>query len=378
MKIWEKNYVLTMALLLSLLFGSLFFLQQYSFRQNLDKYCDNASINETQIEYAVSSYLYNGKEPGRLAMYCRRLQKQGIYLQVRSQGDVLAGSLPFPWEGRSEKDFQLVKRQGMPYLCIANTYPDFTYGAISILYLEEISSLYQSQRRQMHLLLGAAVFLSLLLSVILYYTMQRIYAPVRNIAHELRTPLTAIQGYAQYISLGNIGMEDILFAGSQIDLQAQHLNALIENLLIMGNLRDGKITMAHMEPGELIKGLRPYFPSLSIGGLEGRLYGDKNLLLSLLRNLISNTCRQGEDILLTIRGNAITIYNKDGHIPSDMLRLLNENRPIPQEMVAGRGLGVPLCHEILKMHHGVIRYQNLPEGGVNILASLWSYPRLRA
>ena len=50
MKIWEKNYLLTMSLLLALLFGSLFFMQQYSFRKNLDKYCDNAFLNESSAE----------------------------------------------------------------------------------------------------------------------------------------------------------------------------------------------------------------------------------------------------------------------------------------------------------------------------------------
>ena len=64
MKIWEKNYLLTMSLLLALLFGSLFFMQQYSFRKNLDKYCDNAFLNESSAEYTISSYLNSSEVTG--------------------------------------------------------------------------------------------------------------------------------------------------------------------------------------------------------------------------------------------------------------------------------------------------------------------------
>lgn len=377
MKIWEKNYLLTMSLLLALLFGSLFFMQQYSFRKNLDKYCDNAFLNESSAEYTISSYLNSSEGTGRIRNYCQRLQKQGIFLQIQAQGHILADSLPFPWEGAGEKDFQLVRRQGDAYLCIANAYADFHDGTVSIRYLEKINGLYQAQQEQMLLILGLAVLVSLLLSVILYGTMQKIYAPVRNIAHELRTPLTAIQGYAQFISLGNISSEDIQFASSQIDRQAQHLNALIENLLIMGSLREGEIVMGKIEPAELAESLKAYFPFLAVGGMDDEtrtdkiFYGDKNLLLSLLRNLISNTCRQGEHISLSMDGNTIRIENKDDHIPQDLLPLLNGKQPIPRERLQGRGLGIPLCHEILKMHHGSIQYRNLEEGGVEILVSLW-------
>lgn len=371
MKIWEKNYVLTMALLLPLLFGSLFLIQQSSFRKNLDQCCDNAFSNEERTEYAVSSYLSSGKSFQRLTWYCQSLQKQNAYLQVEIQGKILAGSLLFPWDSHAKKDFQIIRHKDRACLCIANSYPDLKHGAISTIYQEDISSLYSAQLGQMLLLLGIGILASLLLSAILYCTMRRIYAPVSNIAHELRTPLTTIQGYAQYISLGNITPEDIAFASSQIDMQAQHLNALIENLLIMGSLRNGEIAMERLEAAELTRELKAYFPFLSAEHQAGFLYGDKSLLLSLLRNLISNTCHQGEQITLSISDNAVAIFSQDDHIPEKMLRLLNKNRPIPKEYVQGRGLGLNLCHEILKIHHGTLHYQNLPEGGVEIQVSLW-------
>ena len=57
MKIWEKNYLLTVTLLLCLLYGSIFFIQQYSFRINLEKYCENSLLNEGRIEYVISFFM---------------------------------------------------------------------------------------------------------------------------------------------------------------------------------------------------------------------------------------------------------------------------------------------------------------------------------
>lgn len=371
LKLWEKNYILTMTLLLFLLFGSIFFIQQYSFQKNLDNCCENSFFNEYRQEYAISSFLNTAQENQKLNWYCQSLQKQGIYLRIQSQDLTLADSRPFSWTGNNKTEFQIVRNSNRVYACIANSYQDPTYGTVSVIYQEDISDFYESQKRQMALLLACAIVIALFLSVILYRVMKKIYAPINNIAHELRTPLTAIQGYSQYISLGNISTEDIAFAGRQIDLQAQHMNALIENLLIMGNLRDGEIHMKHVDVEEMIKELKSYFPFLSIEHQTNHLYGDNTLLLSLLRNLVLNTSRHGMDIHILIQKNTIRIYNKEDYIEEEMLNILNKGRSIPKEKIHGKGLGVPLCREIIKKHHGKLQYQNLPGNGVEICAILW-------
>lgn len=366
MKIWEKNYVLTMTLLITILFGGIFFIQQYSFYSNLDKCCENSLFNEGRLEYSIQPFLEDGSEGARLGWYCKSLEKQHIFLQVKKQNNVLADNRPFSWEGNKEKDFQIVRDGGGIYACIANTYLEPYNGEISIIYMEDISALYETQKKQMLLLLAAAVFIILLLSAILYSAMKKIYAPVSNIAHELRTPLTSIQGYAQYILLGNIGAKDIAFASTQIDEQARHINVLIENLLIMGNLWDGKIKMRQMETEPLIKDLKEYFPYLKAQSQVKYLYGDRELLLSLMRNLVSNTCRNGENVSLMFEKDAITIYNEDDHLEEKMLDILNGGHAVPKEKINGKGVGVPLCREIARMHRGKLRYRNVPEGGVEI------------
>lgn len=368
MKIWEKNYVLTMALLLSLLYGSIFFLGQYSFQENLEKYCENSYYNEVRAEYALSLFLVEKGEYQRLKWYCRSLEKQNAYLQIRDGEEVLADHLPFLWENHKEKAFQIVRNQGRVYACISQA---MNSENVFVVYMEDISGLYETQRKNMVILLGFAALISLSLSAILYHLMKKIYAPVNNIAHELRTPLTAIQGYSQYIMLGNIGKEDIDFACREIESQSGYMNALIENLLIMGNLRDGEIRMKNIESDSIIKEMQQYFPFLSFGKQTEYLYGDKTLLVSLLRNIISNTARQGENINVVIGDNRIIVCNRDDSIEEKMLEALNSGHAVPKENVKGKGLGVPLCREIVKKHHGKLVYQRAENGGVEILILLW-------
>ena len=231
--------------------------------------------------------------------------------------------------------------------------------------------MYSVFRKQAAVLLFFAAFTSLFLSGTLYLAMKKIYAPVNNIAHELRTPLTAIQGYAQYMMLGNISGEDREFACKEIEKEAGYMNMLIENLLIMGNLRDGRILMKRVESDFIVKEMEQNFPFLQCKKETEYLYGDGTLLFSLLKNLVSNTCRQGENVSLVLEENLITILNKDDSLDEEMLKILNSGRLIPREKIKGKGLGVSLCREIVKMHHGKLVYENVPEEGLKIRVFLW-------
>ena len=171
--------------------------------------------------------------------------------------------------------------------------------------------------------------------------------------------------------LGNISGEDREFACKEIEKEAGYMNMLIENLLIMGNLRDGRILMKRVESDFIVKEMEQSFPFLQCKKETEYLYGDGTLLFSLLKNLVSNTCRQGENVSLVLEENLITILNKDDSLDEEMLKILNSGRLMPREKIKGKGLGVSLCREIVKMHHGKLVYENVPEEGLKIRVFLW-------
>jgi len=370
LKIWEKNYLLTMVLVVCLLFSCIFIIHQYSFHKNLEKYSINSLLNESRVEYAAASFLENDKEGRKLRWYGKSLKGQDFFVQIRNETKVFLDNIPFQWKHRQTKDFQIVTYQKSVYICISNSFWDFSHGRISVVYMENINSLYETWQKQRYLFCFLAVLLSALLAAILYYAMKKIYAPVSNIAHELRTPLTAVLGYSKYIQLGNISAEDIDFASRQIDMQARYMNELIENLLIMANLRDGKIEMKQLDTKQFSAEIKRFFPFVSVENQGGSLFGDQTLLISLLRNLISNTCRNGSNIQLKISKNQMVIFNPDDKMEENMLEILNKNRAVPKDKIYGKGLGVPLCFEIVKIHHGTLQYQNVPTGGMEITVRL--------
>lgn len=369
MKIWEKNYILAMGLLLLLLFGGMFFLQQYSFCKNIRSYCERALFNESRTEYEISSLLTEQDGEAGLERYCQRLKKQKVYLRVESQGRVFSDTRPFLWES-SGKEFLITESPQGVFACISNVFEDAARGEIHILYMEQMDGFYRVWKKQSVMFIGVAVLIGAALSAFLYGAMKKIYSPMNRIAHELRAPLTVVRGYSQYIQLGNISPEDAAFASRQIDMEVGHMDSLIESLMVMGSLREGSIKMGRVKTEELAGELGRYFPFLEIVQQAEYLYGEKVLLISLLRNLISNTCRRGEQVRLYIQKNGFVVYNKDDYLDKELLGILNRNRPIPPERVEGKGLGVPLCREIVKMHHGTLKYRNVPEGGVEISAVL--------
>ena len=361
-----------MTLILIILFFSIFFIQQYSFRNNLMRYSDNASSSESRLEYSISNLINESGQNSKLDLYCENLKKQKIYVKIQDEDKVIVNSQPFEWENLDKVDFQIIKYNKTKYIYISNIFEIADNRIISINYMEEIDELYEFQQRQLIIFLLVGFFITLVLAVILYSIMKKIYYPISNIAHELRTPLTAIQGYAQYIMLGNIGDEEISFASNQIDEKAQYMNALIENLLIMGNLKDGKINMENIDTISLLNEIKQYYPSLIINNQTKYLYGDKVLLMSLLLNILSNTGRQSKELSLSVLENTITIYNKEDCIDEEMITILNKNDPIPKEKIKGKGIGVSLCHEIVKLHHGKLQYNKEDEeGGIVISISLW-------
>lgn len=374
MKIWEKNYVLTMTLILIILFFSIFFIQQYSFRNNLTRYCDNANLNESRLEYSFSNLINENGQSQKLDLYCESLTKQKIYIKLQDEEKVIVNSQPFEWESLDKIYFQIIKYNKVKYICISNRFEISEDNSINIYYMEEIDELYEFQQKQLVMFLFIGFFITLVLAVTLYNVMKKIYYPINNIAHELRTPLTAIQGYAQYIMLGTISHEDTIYASKQIDEKAQYMNALVEHLLIIGNVKDGKITMENIETISLLNEVKQYYPSLIIDNQTKYLYGDKTLLVSLLLNILSNTSRQSESISLFISENKITIYNKEDYIDEEMITILNKNESIPKEKIKGKGIGVSLCHEIVKLHHGKLQYnKDDKEGGIKINILLWQY-----
>lgn len=367
MRLWEKNYVLTMTIILLVLYGSMLFVLNYSFRFNLERVCEQGMQTEQSILYSVKSLLNEDGEHKKLKLYSEVLEKQGIFFAVYKGQEAVTDSLPvFEAPSLSEGKVQMLRAVDGRYLCFADTFMYQDIEKVSVYYAEKVDDLYKNHQKQSYLLLVISTFISLIIAAILYFAMKKIYYPINNIAHELRTPLTSIQGYAQYILFGKVSEEDIQYACARINEETGYINEVIERLLVMEHIKDGKISLEKIDAVAFFEKVKTHNPSVIIDNTMDTIMGDETLLLCLFMNLLSNTRRAGEKITITAHGSEINICNEDDYIDKAMLRLLNGNRAIPKDRIQGKGLGVSLCHEIVKLHRGILRYESQEGEGVRI------------
>lgn len=383
MKLWEKTYLLTVTIILLTLYGSLFLILNMSYRNNFRQLYDNAFQTEQSILLSTQSIFSMENPEDKLSLYCNSMKKLGISTAIYYNGELLSCHLPFtPDDPKGlTKGSQIVADQGEKYLLLFDSYLSADKGSdvnteiddsaqFTLFYARPLDDFYQAFYRQMGSFLLTAALISILLMIVLYLCMNRIYRPVHNIAHELRTPLTSIQGYAQYILLGKLKEEDIHFASEQIHREAKYMNEIIERLLAMEQLGNHQISMKKIDPDDLFSTIRTYYPSITIRNEMENLTGDHSLLLSLLLNLISNISRDGGEICLTASEHEIRINNPEDFIEPELLIFLNKNRSLPKNRIHGRGLGVPLCHEIVKLHQGTLRYESTKEDGTTVVIQL--------
>lgn len=208
-----------------------------------------------------------------------------------------------------------------------------------------------------------------------------------QMSHEIRTPLNGIIGM---VALGRQHMDDVDRVRNcmdKIDLSAQHLLALVNDVLDMAKIESGKIILHH-EPfhfSTLLKALMTIFYDQSkqkgiaydillSGRLEETLVGDALRLNQILTNLLSNAMKftpQGGSVTLEVREWKreeqkvwLTFLVRDtgcGIAPKNIARIF---QPFEQENTGttrkygGTGLGLPITKQFVEVMGGSISVES--------------------
>ncbi len=203
-------------------------------------------------------------------------------------------------------------------------------------------------------------------------------------AHELKTPLTSIIGYADM--LGTIEMSDAQRseAAYYIFTQGKRLENLSHKLLELVSMEHTPLTKKGISTKELEESIRntmrPVLKQKKINGKiileKDRIYADKDLLLSLLYNIMDNGSKAVEPGgFILLKGTRLT----EGY----EFKIVDNGRGIPKEEIAriteafymvdksrsrkegGAGIGMALCQKIVKLHGGMMKIDSrLGEGTV--------------
>lgn len=205
---------------------------------------------------------------------------------------------------------------------------------------------------------------------------------IDNFAHELKTPLTTIYGYAEYLQRAAISEEEKHFALECILSESSRMQTMAYQMMELANLRSDQIHMERLSVEELLQRVRQamllkasekkidllFYCELS------KIYGDTNLLESLLINLIDNAIKAsnpGSPILVKAfeydAAPMITVEDKGKGIPQKALSQVTQ----PYYRVekhrhrcdGGAGLGLTICEQIAARHKAKLTLVSSPGAG---------------
>ena len=199
---------------------------------------------------------------------------------------------------------------------------------------------------------------------------------IAHVSHDLRTPLTAIIGFADALSGGYFGplppkQKEYI---DTIGISAQHLLALINNLLDVAKIEAGRyeleeeeIDLADMVERSLrMVQLRADQQGITIVNRvsEAWLVADANALQQMLLNLLSNAVKftpSGGTVSIATSpapegGLDVTVRDTGVGIPPEYRDqvMLPYVRVTGGRRAEGTGLGLPLAKALIELHGGAI------------------------
>lgn len=209
---------------------------------------------------------------------------------------------------------------------------------------------------------------------------------LRSVSHDLRTPLTGISGNASLLlqSYQELDQASILSIIKDIDEDAIWLNQLVENLLHMTRIQEGKLLIHKQkevvddilctlsERAERFKQqhtLHIHMPSHVI-----LVEMDAQLIIQVLINLVDNACKHTRsdstiDVYLIEEAHQVRFEVHDNgegikdHVREHVFDSFVTTGGIGSDTNRGAGLGLSIAKAIVEAHHGEIYADNQPEGG---------------
>ena len=205
---------------------------------------------------------------------------------------------------------------------------------------------------------------------------------VANVTHEIRTPLTAIIGYLETINAGAIN--NTVEAKRFIDIslkQAQRLNRLVEDLLIISKIELGELNF-YFEEVSLRDALEGVIPLVEAKvGLKNitihnkvqenlpQVWADRDRLTQILVNILDNAVKFTPDdgsvfIEIGQKDNyaVLTITDTGIGIPKEEVQRLGErfyrvDRSRSRDL-GGTGLGLSIVKHLMLAHGGKIEIES--------------------
>lgn len=207
---------------------------------------------------------------------------------------------------------------------------------------------------------------------------------LNNVSHEIKTPVHNITNIVNILNdkwdvFNNKKKKELITTLMSCN---QRLLNLCSNLLDLSKLKKGesKLVVVECNIEQLLQEIvqeynhtQKYISMDVSAELRKIIYCNSDQILQVLRNLIDNTIRYGNNspILISLQnyGNNIKFSVSDNGLGIPEKELENIFEPFEQSTrtktkAGGTGLGLSICKQIIKLHMGSIWAKNNISGGV--------------
>ena len=356
LKLWEKSFLLTFCvffILLNIAFG---IWSVYQFKSALAKEMELCRTEAQQLTARIDGM--DVKAPSELEM--ERLihfySNRSTYVKMSYDGKLWMNSFPKNLI-QSEHNGTIRVDGDTFYYYDSQLDTGSSNQNVELCYAKNLAGFYGKQYKILIVTAAGMLVLSVVVGVLLYQAMKRIYRPVSNISHELKTPLTSVMGYAQYLSqTPRLSEADREFAQHQILQEAYYMKDIVDRVLTLDSIKNTGIhrEVISMEP--LLEELCQLDDGISIESSLATLECDPVLMKSMLLNLLNNGLRESKSVQITASAEGITISNEAPALTARDVRHLNQGELLSREKIKSSGYGITLCHEIAKLHGWKLQY----------------------
>ena len=372
MKLWQKNFLIVSALFSTVIYTCVFSLVAPSVTSLLNNTRASAISEEYALSRAMDATLHEldtDSHENAVSAFARYYEKNGVFLEVGDETDMLFSNIPFTYDSPGGT-VSWVRRDNGTYIHIT----DELSSGYAFVYIKSVGDVIGTGIRQSitAVLLGTGAIL--LLCLFLYYTLKKINEPMDRLAHELRTPLTAISGFAEALMISKLSEEQRHLAASYILDESRRLGAISEKLLTMSDLRESPINKDSVDWEDLFLHVQKTYGRVRYTVEWKSVTGDRVLLESLVGNLVANALHASlEDGIAELIAKDHQIIVRDHGKGMNEEQLHYVNNPARKVNPSKRsGLGVPLCHEIVRLHGAVLRFSSSPGDGTQAVITFYN------
>ena len=221
---------------------------------------------------------------------------------------------------------------------------------------------------------------------------------VAHVSHELRTPLTSIASASELLLADDSAPEQSVHQRLEIVRRnAERLRAMIEDLLLVGRLDAGMLTLERRPvalPALVRDAVAQLLPAAEARDValvveapaDGLIDADPRRLQEVIENLVGNAVKftdPGTEVVVRAApadgGWVLSVRDHGPGIPPALRTRIFErfvrSTDADRRGTPGAGLGLAIVHGIVKLHGGSVAAYDAPGGGAVFECSLPSHSR---